>query len=938
MGDFDGAATYYEYSIDYFKRNELTDQEDYGRLIAEYAQTLTDLRRFDEAEDLLKNTIKSFKKKKDKYALGNLYVAMAYNYRWSGGSSQAEDWYLQSLEIFEETTGSISFDYMRVLINLGNVYVDRAELQKAEKIFVELQSNYERLGEEDLYFYTEIQIGLSGVYFGFGNYEDCLKLNTEVAEIRKELLGETSIQYAISLFQIAFTNYKLGDINECIRLCDQSMTIFENNGIYDDYYSEILKIKGLAYIEQKRYDLAEELFKQDIENKIRLLGEQHPEMAYANSLLADVKYIKGDFNQAKGLYQEALKIRESKLGKRHPYYARTTRDLARINWAEKNRNDARKYYETTFDNYFEQIDAYFPVLSENEKAVFYNTKLKTTFEEFNSFALEKAQEEPEILGKIYDFQLATKGLILYATNKVRESIFKSGDSTLINKYEQWIAGKERLSKLFSIAVEDLEAEGIDLNQLIAESNRLEKELSEASTLFSKTFVKKNITWKDVQKTLEENEAAIEIIRFRKFNPSSGGYFTNQVNYAALVVTKETTDHPELVILDNGLLLEGRYLANYRNAIKFKLDEAFSYKYFWEPISKKLDGIEKVYFSPDGVYNQISLATLRHPERPEYLVDILNIQVVTNTKDLVLAQDKEKSAGSDGHTYLFGFPNYNYGLEDDPQYAQLAEQRGTRGNTRGGRFEQLRGQGETSSGNTRSLTRSLRGSGLSRSLRGSLRNLIRGGGISMLPGTKKEVEYIASLYADMDHSYDTLLHNRALEENVKKVSNPRTLHIATHGFFIENTENIKGEDISYMENPLLRSGLILAGANKLLKPDFDTTATSTEDGILTAYEAMNLNLDQTEVVILSACETGLGEVKNGEGVYGLQRAFLVAGAKSLIMSLWSVDDDATQELMNLFYENWLTTGNKQESFLIAQRQLKEKYRKPFYWGAFVMVGG
>jgi len=180
-----------------------------------------------------------------------------------------------------------------------------------------------------------------------------------------------------------------------------------------------------------------------------------------------------------------------------------------------------------------------------------------------------------------------------------------------------------------------------------------------------------------------------------------------------------------------------------------------------------------------------------------------------------------------------------------------------------------------------------------------------------------------------------VNSRATEDAIKKVERPRILHIATHGFFMKDVDPPSGLALSRsvgVSSPLMRSGLLLAGAGE----SNDLANEAENDGIFTAYEAMNMNLQNTDLVVLSACETGTGEVVNGEGVYGLSRAFSVAGARNLIMSLWKVDDTATQELMYSFYRNWFETGDLKSSFIYAQKKLKVEYGDPYYWAAFILV--
>ena len=214
----------------------------------------------------------------------------------------------------------------------------------------------------------------------------------------------------------------------------------------------------------------------------------------------------------------------------------------------------------------------------------------------------------------------------------------------------------------------------------------------------------------------------------------------------------------------------------------------------------------------------------------------------------------------------------------------------------------------------------------------------------LPGTKTEVENISKSLAGNAWNINMYTNEKASEQELKKLNSPKVLHIATHGFFLKDIadsedETILGFETSKLQtNPLLRSGIMMAGASIVAR---DTMQTDFEqDGIFTAYEASLLNLANTDLVVLSACETGLGVDINNQGVFGLQRAFYIAGAKNLIMSLWVVDDDATQILMSEFYREWAMNPAKEnisKAFKKAQADVRKKYPHPYYWGAFTLLG-
>jgi CHAT domain-containing protein len=218
-------------------------------------------------------------------------------------------------------------------------------------------------------------------------------------------------------------------------------------------------------------------------------------------------------------------------------------------------------------------------------------------------------------------------------------------------------------------------------------------------------------------------------------------------------------------------------------------------------------------------------------------------------------------------------------------------------------------------------------------------------VSALPHTGVEIGAIRQRLESKGWHVATLTGAIATEEAIKRVHGPRLLHVATHGFFLEDRRSSDqppdAAPWSRRENPMLRSGLLFAGAERTLARE--AAPEDLEDGILTAYEAASLDLEGTELVILSACDTGLGDVRNGEGVLGLRRALQVAGADAVLMSLWAVPDRETQELMALFYKHWLDGQEKHEALRSAQLAMRERVKRrygrdlPFYWAAFIIEG-
>ncbi len=863
--------------------------EEYLESVKSISSVYMQLDKFNEAEKLLLSTIRQQEKKSLKQAtlmnkLGDLYTLTN---QFSKASAMLND----AMRIIEKNAEPTDAAYLDATINLGILHMSQGKYDQAEEEFDFVLATIDTENPA----YANILNNQAIVYQNLGQLDKAEKTFHDIQTSDSLTLGPTHPDFALTLSNIGLVYADEGKYSAAEKALLRATAIQKMNDesktvSYGRKLNNLAKVYRMSGQVEKSIPLHEQalaIFK-------KALGENSPEFATTSFNLGISNWQLGRKDVALKYLKSSAAIRASKLGKKHPKYVESMQKIGEFQWEQKQLKEARQTFGEVFANYYFQINSFFPVLTEEEKSKFYYTNIKPSFEKFNSFALTARQQDPTILGEVFNHQINTKAAIMYATEKVKQSIQSSNDTVLIRGFDRWQALKEQIAKLYSQSQSPA-----TLDSMQQEADAIEKEITRRSATFTRQFTRQNVTWQDIQKKLKPGEAAVEIIRFKNYSPEKSGKFTDQTTYAFLIVTPTTTNQPDVIELGNGNDLEGKLLNYYRNNIKFTLDDTRSYKFFFENFANYLreNRITKIFLSRDGVYNQININTVKNPATSKFLIDEFTVSLITNTRELV---EKRATKSKSQSSVLIGFPKFNMGTQAGEGGAAV---------TRGG-----------------NLSRAFRG-GLVRALRGDQ-------GIAVLPGTQIEINQISKLCPDPEMFMETL----ASEELIKQVISPMLLHVATHGYFLEDDESAINTEKSttYFPSPLLKSGLILAGAEDFLRTGTPVNENG-DDGILTAYEAMNLNLDDTELVVLSACETGLGVVKNGEGVYGLQRAFKMAGAKSMIMSLWSVDDAATQELMSLFYQERMKRDDIHEAFRAAQQKLKEKYPHPFYWGAFIMVG-
>jgi CHAT domain-containing protein len=573
-------------------------------------------------------------------------------------------------------------------------------------------------------------------------------------------------------------------------------------------------------------------------------------------------------------------------------------------------------FETMISDYLKirtsQVENNFTFLSNRQREFFWE-KEKNNFKISYPFAYYHPTSSMTAL--VYDNTLFTKGLMLRTANEIRDVIYTSGNADLITNFEQLGSIRQQISTLQTQATPDLNW----ISTLESRADSLDKALTIASSEYREFKEDLTVGWSDIQKHLNPNEVAIEFVNFKLFNKQLAS--TDSVMYCAMLIRQDSGEPEFLPLFEQSQLLE--LLKNENTVTSNQVSKLYNggnprffngqklYNLIWEPLEKHLEGIETVYYSPSGLLNRISFAAI--PVDSLCLIDKYNLQLLSSTREIVHKSKKQEEFLPLLHAVIYG--GIAYDIEDATQLISLAEKYKT---------------SETEHFASRSIPN----------------DSTRSAGWSYLQGTETEVNEIEKLLQQSNIHITKYMGAEANEESFKNLSgkSPELLHIATHGFFLENEKKILENPFMQMisensssrsvNNPLLRSGLLFAGANRAWTNK--EVIAGIEDGILTAEEIANLNLTRTKLVVLSACKTALGDVDNSEGVFGLQRSFKLAGVETLVMSLWDVSDRVTCQFMLTFYQNLLDGKTKLESFQIAQKQIRGQYKNPYYWAAFVMM--
>jgi CHAT domain-containing protein/tetratricopeptide (TPR) repeat protein len=858
---------------------------------------------------------------------------LATLYHLMGNYAAAEPLYRQALEIERTILGEEHPDFALSLNNLATLYQLMGNYAAAEPLCRQaLEIRRTILGEEHPDFALSLN-NLATLYQLMGNYAAAEPLCRQALEIRRTILGEEHPDFAVSLNSLAKLCHLMGNNaaaeplhRQALEIC--RMTLGEEHPIFVTLLSNLATLYGLM----GNYKAAEPLHRQALGIRRTVLGETHPDFAVSLHNLAMLYSEMGNYAAAEPLYRQALEICRMTLGEEHPDFATSLSNLAILFVATDRKNEAITLMQQVTVFTERMIGQIFSIGSESQRMAY----LMTTYGEidvFLSLVFQYLSNPPGAISAALELVLRRKAIGAEVLAAQRDAVLGGEYPALEPKLWELTTLRMQIAQktLAGPGPEGLSTHRQLLDEWNAQKEKLEAELARQIPEMNLEQKLREVDRQAVALALPEGSVLIEFVRFNVFDfkavPARGESRWKPARYLAFVLPAGEPDNLQMIDLGEAEPID-RMIATFRDAITGEAEGRDGRDFEELPVASVSDeDMSEASSLRESLFDPL-LPALGHRKRlllaPDGDLTRLPFEALPAGDGRCLINDYRISYLSAGRDVL-RFGAASSGQPTDPLIAADPD------------FDLSGAEAQS-----QSIVAAPHGP-VSRDLgRGNLR-------FARLPGTRLEGERIASMLG-----VQPWLEGAALEARIKACRSPRILHLATHGFFLEDQKHDPnrelldlgamsrqpGDSISRfaspgLENPLLRSGLALAGANTWLKRG--SLPAEAEDGLLTAEDVSGLDLLATELVVLSACKTGLGEVRTGEGVFGLRRAFTLAGAKTLVMSLWKVPDQQTQELMEDFYRRILAGQPRADALREAQLAMKAKYPHPFYWGAFICQG-
>ena len=979
MARYDEAEALSRQALEIRKQSVGEHHPGYAHNLVNLAMLYQTMGRYEQAEELYQQALDIQKQVLGpadlEYAttlddLATLYVAL-------GRNEQADALYHRAMEVEMQAVGEQHPAYAATLCNLGDLYRLMGRYSQAEPLYMQsLAIRKQAVGEQHPDYARSLD-RLAALYDSMGRYPQAEPLYKQAIAIRKQALGEQHPDYARSLNNLALLYKETKRYQEAEPLYVQALAIRKQ--VFGDQhrtYASSLDDLAQLYQAMKEYDKAEPLYVQALAIRKKTLGEQHPAYAVNLDNLSLLYKAMKRYDEAEALSRQALAIRKNTVGEYHPQYATNLKHLAAILVVTGHTQEASQLLLESAQLQWLHLTENFPTMSDQQKRQFLSRSHFSQTEELSSLVFQGKGNPRDGLQGV----LLSKNLLFEVARQESGALAFAVAAASPAWQQQW-RERERLRHEYATVVLQLMSEGgrppqpgqkrVDAaygHSLATQIEHLDAQLRQSNPAYAATARVQPVKLDDVARALRPGEALAEYVRYQPYDFVA--WKKGSARYGVFLLLGDNGQVSAVDLGDAATIdaAAGKFRAAMRNSIdEFKtiapthgqirrseeqIAQASSdvQQLIWQPLEKPLSGVKRVYVAPDGQLSLIPFEALARKDASgswRYLTEDREIAYLGTGRDLSRLELSAGQRATEAKTaVLIGNPAFNAKPEE---LAALETQ--------------------TTPPSEAATAQS--------SVPSNVATLGVTGGDDEprleIPRNWAQVEVLATLIQQanaqlkqLGWSVTTMVDRAAVKESVEAVNAPRILQFATHGYILDRPN----EDPQGWDNPLLRSMLIMAGVNDWhpvyhVGKDFLTESEARAkglndeqlkearvelgDGVLTAYEVTGMHLQGTELVNMTACETGLGEV-TPDGVAGLRQGFLLAGARSLTVSMWEVPaEETTQEIAD-FYDRWLGSKAKgqrperrYEAFHAAQLAALSRAREnhgaghPFYWAGTIFVG-